>query len=110
MAVYHLAVNLVMLVWQSSARNEWSVSIQRSLAGGETAFAVPRGTPDPFSHADRTNTIDTAHARPYRISSALKRRLRVRAKGQAHFASSSVNGSYTAVLPVANPGSGMEVV
>jgi ubiquinone/menaquinone biosynthesis C-methylase UbiE len=43
---------LVMMVWQEHERNEWSVSIQRSLSGSEPAPTAPPGAPDPFSLAD----------------------------------------------------------
>ena len=44
---------LVMMVWQEHERNEWSVSIQRAVAGLPTA---PSGTLDPFSLADPATT------------------------------------------------------
>jgi SAM-dependent methyltransferase len=46
------AGRLVMMVWQGHERNEWSVTIQRSLAGEETALALPPEAQDPFSLAD----------------------------------------------------------
>jgi SAM-dependent methyltransferase len=54
---------LVMMVWRDHDRNEWSVSIQRALAGGTDVPAPSRGAPDPFSLADPTTTervLDTA--------------------------------------------------
>jgi ubiquinone/menaquinone biosynthesis C-methylase UbiE len=54
---------LVMMVWQDHHRNEWSVSIQRALAGGADVTAASLGAPDPFSLADPTTTervLDTA--------------------------------------------------
>lgn len=47
---------LVMMVWQDHQRNEWSVSIQRALAGGSDVPAAAPGAPDPFSLADPTTT------------------------------------------------------
>ena len=44
-----------MLVWQDHLRNEWSVSIQRALAGADVPAAA-LGTPSPFSLADPTAT------------------------------------------------------
>jgi ubiquinone/menaquinone biosynthesis C-methylase UbiE len=47
---------LHMMVWQDHHRNEWSVSIQRAIAGGaDVAAAFPR-TPDAFSLADPNTT------------------------------------------------------
>jgi SAM-dependent methyltransferase len=43
---------LVMMVWQEHERNEWSVTIQRALAGEETAPGLPPEAQDPFSLAD----------------------------------------------------------
>jgi hypothetical protein len=57
------AARLVMMVWQGHDRNEWSVSIQWSLAGGDEVPALPPGTPDPFSLGDPATAekiIDTA--------------------------------------------------
>jgi SAM-dependent methyltransferase len=48
------AARLVMMVWQDHHRNEWSVSIQRSLSGSEQAPTPAPGTLDPFSLADPT--------------------------------------------------------
>lgn len=45
---------LVMMVWQSGDRNEWFVSICRSLAAGEASLAAPAGSADPFAFADPT--------------------------------------------------------
>lgn len=42
---------LIMLVWQDHLRNEWSVSLQRALAGADVPAAA-LGTPNPFSLAD----------------------------------------------------------
>lgn len=47
---------LVMMVWQDHLQNEWSVSIQRALAGGVDVPAAAPGAPDPFSLADPTLT------------------------------------------------------
>jgi ubiquinone/menaquinone biosynthesis C-methylase UbiE len=44
---------LVMMVWQAHDRNEWSMSIQRSLTGSEAAPRHRPGVPDPFSLADQ---------------------------------------------------------
>ena len=46
---------LVMMVWQDHHRNEWSVSIQRALAGADVPAAAP-GAPNPFSLADPATT------------------------------------------------------
>lgn len=46
------AARLVMMVWQGHDRNEWSVSIQRSLAVCGGAPASSLRSPDPFSLAD----------------------------------------------------------
>ena len=43
---------LVMMVWQAHERNEWDVTIRRSLAAAEGSIAVPSSLPDPFSLAD----------------------------------------------------------
>lgn len=43
---------LVMMVWQGHERNEWSVSIERSLVGSENASLGSRPTSGPFSLAD----------------------------------------------------------
>jgi SAM-dependent methyltransferase len=43
---------LVMMVWQASERNEWDVTIRRSLLAAEGPVAVPSGGADPFSLAD----------------------------------------------------------
>ena len=45
---------LVMMVWQDHEANEWSVSIQRGLAGRDSAPIVFPGGHDPFSLADPT--------------------------------------------------------
>jgi SAM-dependent methyltransferase len=42
---------LVMMVWQTHERNEWSVAIARALGGDEVLPAAPQGL-DPFSLAD----------------------------------------------------------
>lgn len=47
---------LVMMVWQDHHRNEWSVAIQRALAGSADVPAAAPGAPDPFSLADPTTT------------------------------------------------------
>jgi SAM-dependent methyltransferase len=47
-----LAGRLVMMVWQEHERNEWSVTIQRSLAGDDTTPARPSEAQDPFLLAD----------------------------------------------------------
>jgi ubiquinone/menaquinone biosynthesis C-methylase UbiE len=47
---------LVMMVWQDHHRNEWSVSIQRALAGAADAPTASLAEPDPFSLADPTTT------------------------------------------------------
>jgi SAM-dependent methyltransferase len=44
---------LVMLVWQTQQRNDWSMSIQRSIAD-VAAIPPPRAAPDAFSLADPT--------------------------------------------------------
>ena len=46
------AGRLVMMVWQSHERNEWDVTIHRSLAGPEGPPAAASAGPDPFSLAD----------------------------------------------------------
>jgi SAM-dependent methyltransferase len=43
---------LVMMVWQSSERNEWDIAIHRSLEGAGESTVAPEG-PDPFSLSDR---------------------------------------------------------
>jgi ubiquinone/menaquinone biosynthesis C-methylase UbiE len=43
---------LVMMVWQAADRNEWDVTIRRSLQAAEGPAAIPSGGPDPFSLAD----------------------------------------------------------
>jgi SAM-dependent methyltransferase len=43
---------LVMMVWQSHERNEWDVTINRSLGAAERPVAAPTEEPDPFSLAD----------------------------------------------------------
>jgi SAM-dependent methyltransferase len=47
---------LHMMVWQDQHRNEWSVSIQRAIAGGADVSAAPPRTPDAFSLADPSTT------------------------------------------------------
>jgi ubiquinone/menaquinone biosynthesis C-methylase UbiE len=47
---------LAMMVWQDHHRNEWSVSIQRALAGVGVAPPASLSAPDPFSLADPTTT------------------------------------------------------
>ncbi|MDL4816476.1 alpha/beta fold hydrolase [Actinomadura opuntiae] len=47
------AGRLVMMVWQSSERNEWDVALRRALEEGGAAQAAAASTgPDPFSLAD----------------------------------------------------------
>ncbi|GII33997.1 class I SAM-dependent methyltransferase [Planotetraspora mira] len=46
------AGRLVMMVWQTHERNEWDVTIHRSLAGPEGPVAAASAGPDPFSLAD----------------------------------------------------------
>ena len=46
------AGRLVMMVWQEHACNEWSVSINRSLGGGDGAPAPAGSVGDPFSLAE----------------------------------------------------------
>jgi SAM-dependent methyltransferase len=43
---------LVMMVWQAAERNEWDVTIRRSLQAAEEPAALPWGGADPFSLAD----------------------------------------------------------
>jgi SAM-dependent methyltransferase len=43
---------LVMMVWQSSTANEWSVAIQQALAPGSRPPTAAAVAPDPFSLAD----------------------------------------------------------
>lgn len=43
---------LVMMVWQAAERNEWDVTIRRSLRAAEEPAALSSGGPDPFSLAD----------------------------------------------------------
>jgi SAM-dependent methyltransferase len=43
---------LVIMVWREHDLNEWSVAIQRSLAGGETPPVSDPSVPNPFSLAD----------------------------------------------------------
>jgi SAM-dependent methyltransferase len=45
--------HLVMMVWQNPERNEWSVAIERALAGDASPAPVPP-TLDPFSLSDPT--------------------------------------------------------
>jgi len=47
---------LHMMVWQDHHRNEWSVSIQRAIAGDTDVPAASPRTPDPFSLADPNTT------------------------------------------------------
>ena len=47
---------LHMMVWRDQDQNEWSVSIQRAVAGGAGVPAASLGAPDPFSLGDQTNT------------------------------------------------------
>ena len=47
---------LYMIVWQEQGRNEWSVSIQRAIAGDAGAPAASPRTPDAFSLGDRNTT------------------------------------------------------
>jgi SAM-dependent methyltransferase len=47
---------LYMMVWQDHHRNEWSVSIERAIAGGADVPAASPRTPDPFSLADPSTT------------------------------------------------------
>ena len=46
------AGRLVMMVWQAPERNEWDVTIHRSLRGSEGPVAVAAEGPDAFSLAD----------------------------------------------------------
>jgi SAM-dependent methyltransferase len=46
------AGRLVMMVWQAPERNEWEVTIRRSLGAASQPVAIPSGGPDPFSLAD----------------------------------------------------------
>ena len=46
------AGRLVMMVWQARERNEWDVTIRRSLGAAEEPAAIPSAGPDPFSLAD----------------------------------------------------------
>jgi ubiquinone/menaquinone biosynthesis C-methylase UbiE len=46
------AGRMVMMVWQAGERNEWEVTIRRSLAGSAGPVAVAAEGPDPFSLAD----------------------------------------------------------
>jgi SAM-dependent methyltransferase len=47
---------LVMMVWQDQHRNEWSVSIQQAIAGGDNEPAPSPRTPDAFALADPSTT------------------------------------------------------
>jgi SAM-dependent methyltransferase len=49
------AARLVLMVWQSRERNEWSVEIHRAIAGTATA-TPPASGQDPFSLADPAGT------------------------------------------------------
>lgn len=52
---------LVMMVWREHHRNEWAVSIQRTLtAEMQVPVETPAG-PDPFSLADPTTTAEILH-------------------------------------------------
>ncbi len=58
---------LVIMVWQSHDRNEWSVSIQRALTGGADVPVASLEGPDPFSLADPTaERADEVHPLPRR--------------------------------------------
>jgi ubiquinone/menaquinone biosynthesis C-methylase UbiE len=57
------AGRLVMLVWQASERNEWHVTIRRSLEAAGAKLAAPARQSDPFSLADPatvTTILDAA--------------------------------------------------
>ncbi len=56
------AGRLVMMVWQAHEHNEWSVEIERSLAGGEAARPRYPETLDPFSLADPGTVVRTLDA------------------------------------------------
>ncbi|WP_329240638.1 methyltransferase domain-containing protein [Actinoallomurus sp. NBC_01490] len=56
------AGRLVMMVWQSSERNEWIVAIRRALAGPEGSGAAASAGPDPFSLADAATVRQTLDA------------------------------------------------
>ena len=53
------AGRLVMMVWQTHEQNEWSVEIERSLAGDEEARARAPQALDPFSLADPGTVVRT---------------------------------------------------
>jgi SAM-dependent methyltransferase len=46
------AGRLGLMTWQAHERNEWDITIHRSLAGPEGAVAAASEGPDPFSLAD----------------------------------------------------------
>lgn len=56
------AGRLVMLVWQAPERNEWDVTIRRSLRGSGGPVAVAAEGPDPFSLADPPTVDGTLQA------------------------------------------------
>jgi ubiquinone/menaquinone biosynthesis C-methylase UbiE len=53
---------LVMMVWQAHERNEWSVEIEQSLAGGEEVRRRAEAELDPFSLADPGTVVRTLEA------------------------------------------------
>jgi SAM-dependent methyltransferase len=55
----HPGARLVMMVWQAHERNEWSVAIEHSLAGGVGARAPVHEAGDPFSLADPGAVVRT---------------------------------------------------
>jgi SAM-dependent methyltransferase len=56
------AGRLVMMVWQASERNEWDVTIDRSLGAAEGPGAGASGGPDPFSLADPATVTEILQA------------------------------------------------
>jgi SAM-dependent methyltransferase len=57
------AGRLVMLVWQATEHNEWTLAIDRALhADNGNNAAADRGAPDAFSLADPTTTTALLHA------------------------------------------------
>jgi SAM-dependent methyltransferase len=53
---------LVMMVWQAADRNEWDVTIRRSLQAAEAPASLPSRGPDPFSLADPPTATDLLQA------------------------------------------------
>jgi SAM-dependent methyltransferase len=53
---------LVMMVWQAADRNEWDVTIRRSLRAAGAAVPLPSEGPDPFSLADPSAVTDLLQA------------------------------------------------